>query len=102
MAEAVVETKPKTAERPVKAPSMYHVIMLNDDITTMDFVVMILQSQFYCSPQRAQALMLQVHQQGSAICGTFNREIAEMKCHNVHDVARGSGYPLRCIIQQAD
>ncbi len=82
-----------------KRPPMYRVIMLNDDYTTMDFVVYILQKVFRKSYQEAEALMLEVHFRGSAVCGIYPKEIAETKVRQVHEEARAQGFPLLCTIE---
>ncbi|MFN7098380.1 MAG: ATP-dependent Clp protease adapter ClpS [Gammaproteobacteria bacterium] len=82
-----------------KAP-MYNVLLLNDDYTPMDFVVEILERFFYKDHTTAVQLMLQVHNQGKAICGTFPREIAETKVAVVNDYARMNQHPLMCKLEQ--
>lgn len=94
----------KTVERQktkVRRPKMYRVVMLNDDFTTMDFVVMILESVFKKGPAEAMQIMLSVHKQGRGMCGVYTREIAEAKVELVHARAKSDGYPLRCIIEEA-
>jgi ATP-dependent Clp protease adaptor protein ClpS len=92
-----VLTKAKTE---VKRPSLYHVILLNDDYTPMDFVVYVLQRFFNKSTDESVALMLQVHEQGSAVCGVFTYEIAEAKMNAVIECAVENGHPLECIIEK--
>ncbi len=89
-------TKPK-----IKRPSMYKVVMLNDDFTPMDFVVSLLQSIFGRTLQEATEIMLQVHQAGVGVCGVYTFEIAEMKAAQVVEAARRSQHPLRCEIEKA-
>lgn len=84
----------------LKQPRKYRVLLLNDDYTTMDFVVSILESIFRKSPSEAVQIMLQVHQQGSGLCGLYAREIAEAKVDQVHQRARTAGFPLRCSMQE--
>lgn len=83
----------------VKAPRMYKVVLLNDDYTSMDFVVAILEGVFRKSPAEAVRIMLQVHKSGKGICGTYSKQIAEIKVMEVHRRARQEGYPLKCVIE---
>lgn len=85
----------------LKTPRMYRVIMLNDDYTTMDFVVSVLESIFKKSPVEAVQIMLSVHNRGEGICGIFSKEIAEAKIDLVHKRAKAEGHPLRCSMQEA-
>ncbi len=80
----------------LKHPKMYRVLLLNDDYTTMDFVILVLESVFKKSPAEATKIMLEVHNKGSGVCGVFSRQIAEAKIELVHAKARDAGYPLRC------
>jgi ATP-dependent Clp protease adaptor protein ClpS len=82
-------------------PRLYKVILLNDDYTTTDFVVAILESIFQKSPAEAVAIMLQVHRGGRGVCGVFSRQIAEAKVELVHKRAKAQGYPLRCVMEEA-
>jgi ATP-dependent Clp protease adaptor protein ClpS len=93
---AVQEARPK-----LKKPPMYQVVLMNDDFTPMEFVVLILERFF--SKDRAQAtrIMLQVHTSGKGLCGTFVREIAETKVAQVNEYARGNNHPLLCEMEQA-
>lgn len=83
-----------------KEPSMYRVLLHNDDYTTMEFVVEILMYVFNRSPESAAKIMLNVHQKGTGVCGVFTYEVAETKVDTVHNLARESGYPLRCSMEQ--
>ncbi len=93
---AVQEAKPK-----IKRPSRYKVILLNDDYTPMDFVVEVLKRFFGMNQERAVYIMLQVHQQGKGLCGTFTRDIAETKVIQVTDYARENEHPLMCKMEKA-
>ncbi len=88
-------TKPK-----IKKPSLYKVILLNDDFTPMEFVVSLIQSIFGKTLQEATEIMLQVHHSGIGICGIYTFEIAEMKATQVVEAARRSQHPLRCEIER--
>ena len=92
----VIKTRPK-----VKKPSMYKVLMLNDDYTPMEFVVLVLQQFFSMSIEDATRVMLQVHQQGVAVCGVFTYEVAETKVSQVMDFARQNQHPLQCTLEKA-
>ena len=91
----VVKTKPKT-----KKPSMYKVLMLNDDYTPMEFVVHILERFFNKSRQEAMRIMLHVHQRGVGICGVYTYEVAETKVTQVMDFARQHKHPLQCTLEK--
>lgn len=93
---AEVETSPK-----VKKPSMYLVILLNDEFTPMDFVVVVLMEFFAKTLMLATQIMLQVHYQGRGVCGVYTREIAETKVALVNAYARSHDYPLLCTMEIA-
>lgn len=82
-----------------KKPSLYKVLMLNDDYTPMEFVVMILQRFFKMDVEQATQVMLHVHQRGVGVCGVFTLEIAETKVTQVLDCARAHQHPLQCTIE---
>src|SRR3546814_5185208 len=79
-----------------KKPSMYKVLLLNDDYTPMEFVVMVLQRFFNMDIEQATQVMLHVHQQGVGVCGVFSYEVAETKVNQVMDAARQNQHPLQC------
>lgn len=91
-------TKPKTR---TKTPSLYRVILMNDDFTPMDFVIHVLQKFFQKEYTEATRIMLQVHQQGAGVCGVFAFEIAEMKVHQVNQYSRENRHPLKCTMERA-
>jgi ATP-dependent Clp protease adaptor protein ClpS len=84
----------------IKEPSMFKVILLNDDYTTMEFVIEVLMLIFAKSLEAAMEIMLNVHQQGSGVCGVYPHEIAETKAETVHSLARERGFPLRCALEE--
>ena len=96
--EAGVATKTRAK---TKKPSNYKVLMLNDDYTPMEFVVMVLQRFFNMGIEDATRVMLQVHQQGVAVCGVFTYEVAETKVQQVMDSARENQHPLQCTLEKA-
>ena len=82
-----------------KKPDMYKVLLLNDDYTTMDFVVEVLETVFHKSPAEAHRIMMAVHTQGKGLCGVYPFEVAETKVATVIELARGSGFPLRAAME---
>ena len=93
--QVVLETRPRT-----KKPSMYKVIMLNDDYTPMEFVVHVLQKFFGRSPGEATQIMLNVHQRGIGVCGVYSFEIAESKAQKTIDYARKNDHPLQLQLEK--
>lgn len=93
----VVITRPKTQ---IRHPSMYRVLLLNDDYTPMEFVVSVLRKYFNKGPEEAKRIMLHVHQHGVGECGVFTYEIAETKVTQVMDHARKHQHPLQCIMEK--
>lgn len=90
----------KTLARP-KRPSQFKVLMLNDDYTPMEFVVMVLKRFFHMDMEQATRVMLHVHQKGVGVCGIFPYEIAETKVNQVMDFARQNQHPLQCTLEKA-
>ena len=84
-----------------KKPQLYKVLMLNDDYTPMEFVVMVLQRFFRMEIEEATRVMLQVHQKGVGVCGVFSYEVAETKVNQVMDCARDNQHPLQCTLEVA-
>lgn len=93
---AIQEAKPK-----LKRPPLYKVILLNDDYTPMEFVVHVLEYFFNLDREKAVRVMLQVHTQGSGVCGVYSREIAETKVSQVNDYSRENNHPLLCTMEFA-
>lgn len=92
----VTENRQKTEE-----PPMYKVLLLNDNYTTMDFVILVLEVVFHKDSQEAAKIMLKVHQEGRGIAGIFTRDMAETKIAIVHDLAHKNEHPLKCSIEMA-
>ena len=93
--DVIVKTRPKT-----KTPSMYKVLMLNDDYTPMEFVVLVLEKFFGKNRSEATRIMLHVHQRGVGMCGVFTYEVAESKVTSVVDYARRHQHPLQCTLEK--
>ena len=89
-------------ETELKPPSMYQVVLFNDDYTPMEFVVEILQVFFNLNKEAATKVMLSVHTAGKGICGTYSRDIAETKVAQVNDHSRQHQHPLMCTLEQTD
>ncbi len=91
------QTRTKT-----KRPSMYRVLLLNDDYTPMEFVVYVLERYFNKSREQATQIMLHVHNHGVGVCGVFTFEVAETKVAQVLDLARRNEHPLQCTMEKED
>jgi ATP-dependent Clp protease adaptor protein ClpS len=89
----------KTRTR-TKKPSLYRVLLLNDDYTPMEFVVYVLERFFGKSREEATEIMLHVHQHGVGVCGVFTYEVAETKVAQVLDLARRNEHPLQCTMEK--
>ncbi|MDC0126962.1 ATP-dependent Clp protease adapter ClpS [Methylophilaceae bacterium] len=96
--EAVIKLNPQTVKP--KLPSMYKVIILNDDFTPMEFVANVIRQVFNKTQDAATRIMLQIHTEGIGICGTYSFEIAETKMNQVLNLAKESQHPLQCIIEK--
>jgi ATP-dependent Clp protease adaptor protein ClpS len=84
----------------IKTPKLYRVILLNDDYTTMDFVVSVLETVFKKTPAEAVQIMLSVHRSGQGLAGVYAKQIAEAKIQQVHERAKAQGFPLRCTMEE--
>jgi ATP-dependent Clp protease adaptor protein ClpS len=82
-------------------PKLFNVILLNDDYTTMEFVIQILETLFQKSPAEAFRIMMQVHRNGRGLAGVYTWEVAETKAEQVAALSRDAGYPLRATIEDA-
>ncbi|CCG42072.1 ATP-dependent Clp protease adapter ClpS [Magnetospirillum molischianum] len=91
----VIKTRPRT-----RKPSMYKVLMLNDDYTPMEFVIQVLEQFFSKNREEATRIMLSVHTRGVGICGVYTYEVAETKVTQVMDLARQNQHPLQCTIEK--
>ncbi len=86
----------------LQEPPMYKVVLLNDDYTPMEFVILVLKQFFGMETERATQVMLQVHQTGAGICGVFTGEIAETKVYIVNQFSKESQHPLMCTMEQVE
>jgi ATP-dependent Clp protease adaptor protein ClpS len=92
---AVVERQ----EQRLKPPPLYQVVMLNDDFTPMEFVVLVIQQYFSKDFETATQIMLKVHQHGRGVCGVYAKDIAATKVEQVMAAARQAGHPLQCVME---
>ena len=93
--EVLEKTRQQTRE-----PELYKVVLHNDDYTTMEFVVQVLETVFLKNPAEAFRIMMQVHTQGQGLCGAYPFDIAETKVTTVHELARERGFPLRATMER--
>lgn len=93
---AVEEARPEVAR-----PPLYQVVLLNDDFTPMDFVIVVLETFFGFDRERATQVMLHVHTRGKGVCGVFTREVAETKVTQVNEFSRTHQHPLLCTMEKA-
>ncbi len=96
----VEESVESETDLDVDEPPMYKVMLLNDDYTTMEFVVEVLVYVFKKSPEEAIRIMLNVHRKGVGVCGIYSFEVAETKVNTVETLARENGFPLKCIMER--
>lgn len=85
----------------VKSPPMFKVMLLNDDYTPMDFVIIVLQQFFSLSREKATQIMLKVHREGAGVCGVFPRDVAATKVEQVMGFALQHQHPLRCVMEES-
>ena len=86
----------------VKPPQMYQVLMLNDDYTPMEFVVVVIQEFFSKDLESATRIMLKIHLDGRAVCGVYSRDVAVTKVDQVQEAAHKAGHPLQCVCEPVD
>jgi ATP-dependent Clp protease adaptor protein ClpS len=86
----------------VKPPQMYQVVLLNDDYTPMEFVVLVIQEFFNKDLETATQIMLKIHLDGKGVCGVFSKDVAATKVDRVTDSARKNGHPLQCICEPVE
>ena len=94
--DSLVEAK----KAKVKLPPMYQVLLLNDDYTPMEFVVLVLQKFFGMTRERATQVMLKVHREGMGVCGVYPRDVASTKVQQVAAYARKHQHPLQCVMEE--
>ena len=86
----------------VQPPQMFQVLMLNDDFTPMEFVVMVIQEFFAKDLETATQIMLKIHLDGRGVCGVYSRDVAATKVDQVMEAAQKSGHPLKCVSEPID
>jgi len=89
-------------EQLLATPKEYKVLLLNDDYSTMDFVVDVLMTIFHKTHKQSEDIMLEVHKKGKGLCGVYSYEIAETKVAQVHKKARDKGFPLKAVIEESE
>ena len=110
---AVPKTQPKVEDdggsvvlerrtQKTQPPQMYQVVMLNDDYTPMEFVVVVIQEFFNKDRETATQIMLKIHLDGKAICGVYSRDVAATKVDQVQEAARQAGHPLQCVSEPVE
>lgn len=95
---AVQEARPESV---VERPPLYQVVLLNDDFTPMEFVIVVLETFFNMERERATQIMLHVHTRGKGVCGVFTREVAETKVTQVNEFSRSHQHPLLCTMEKS-
>ncbi len=94
------ELKIQTAKPKLKKPKRFQVLLLNDDYTTMEFVVVVLMRFFAKSEEAANTIMIKIHIDGEAVCGTFSYDVAQTKVTQVTDFSRNNEQPLMCVLRE--
>jgi ATP-dependent Clp protease adaptor protein ClpS len=97
-AAVVLERRPEK----VLPPQMYQVVLLNDDYTPMEFVVVVIQEFFNKDRETATQIMLKIHLDGKGVCGVFSKDVATTKVDQVTEAARKNGHPLQCICEPVE
>ena len=96
----MVDSLKEVTKNKTKKPNMFQVLLLNDDYTTMEFVVEVLRRFFGKSNDAAHALMLKIHIEGEAVCGVYSHDVAQTKVSQVIDFSRKNDQPLMCVIRE--
>ena len=96
----MVDSLKEVAKNKTKKPNLFQVLLLNDDYTTMEFVVEVLRRFFGKSNDAAHALMLKIHIEGEAVCGVYSHDVAQTKVSQVIDYSRKNDQPLMCVIRE--
>ena len=91
---------PKTSKKKLRSPSRFNVVLLNDDYTSMEFVIEVLKIFFYKEFQDAEAIMLKIHIDGEAVCGTYSYDIAQTKVSQVIEYSRKNEQPLMSVLRE--
>ncbi|CAC9490635.1 ATP-dependent Clp protease adaptor protein ClpS [uncultured Gammaproteobacteria bacterium] len=99
---AMEKTRTKPAKSELKKPSRFQVLLLNDDYTTMEFVIQVLQQFFDKTEESAYAIMLKVHIDGEGVCGIYSFDVAQTKISQVINFSRQNEQPLMCVIRELD
>ena len=94
------KVKSKSSKQKLKTPKQFEVILINDDYTTMEFVVTVLRQFFHKEFQAAEAIMLKIHIEGEAVCGTYSYDVAQTKVTQVIDYSRQNEQPLMCVLRE--
>ena len=98
--DSLAESPATKIEDTVHEPPRYRVLMHNDNYTTMEFVIQVLEEVFFKCRAEAVQIMLSIHRRGIGMCGTFTAELAETKIVTVHHLARQNGFPLKCSMEE--
>ena len=101
MPRTFIKLKKNKTQAKIKKPNFYEVILLNDDFTTMEFVVKVLQLFFNMTKVTANKIMIKIHNEGRAVCGIYPYEVAETKVMEVTNFAKQNQYPLKCIMKKS-
>ena len=94
------QVESKTSKQELTIPKKFEVILLNDDYTTMEFVVEVLRHFFHKEFKAAEAIMLKIHIDGEAVCGSYSYDVAQTKVTQVIDYSRQNGQPLMCVLRE--